>query len=293
MNLTPGSTSWRGTISSSKIPTILGLSPWTSQYALWHEMHGDVEPAGMDEDRADLGHFAELMLVPYWLKRNPGWTCERTSEFSYEQTFTQDYGYPAVATVDAVATGPDGERCIVECKTTNDMSHWGQPGDPDAVPAHYYAQVMWQMGVSGIHQAQLIVEAYHNAEIHHIEWDAEVFAGLVDAGADWWASLESGTPPDLDDTVATYETVRGLHPDIDKGAEVETSRDMALAILDATMALEEAEATLQGLKTKALDLMGTAQHLTCEGEKIASRRAKKNAKPFIVINKNARIGAHP
>lgn len=118
-----------------------------------------------------------------------------------------------------------------------------------------------------------------------------MFAGLVDAGADWWASLETGTPPALDDTVATYETVRGLHPDIDKGAEVEIDREFALAILDATVAVEDAEATLQSLKTKALDLMGTAQHLTCEGEKIASRRARGKGKPFITINKNARIGA--
>lgn len=288
----PGSSEWRSTISSSKIPTILGLSPWTSQYALWHEMHGDVEPAGMDEKRARIGHYAELMLVPYWLDDHPGWMCERTSELSYEQTFTQDYGYPAVATVDAVATGPDSEQCIIECKTAANMTQWGAPGALDAVPAHYYAQVMWQMGVSGIHRAEIIVLGHMQTETHPVEWDADVFGGLVDAGADWWASLESGTPPDLDDTVATYETVRGLHPDIDKGTEVETSRDMALAILDATMTLEEADATLQGLKTKALDLMGTAQHLTCEEEKIASRRARGKGKPFITINKQARIGAH-
>ena len=287
----PGSSEWRSTISSSKIPTILGLSPWNSPYALWHEMHGDVAPAGMDEKRARIGHYAELMLVPYWLDDHPGWTCERTSELSYEQTFTGDYGYPAVATVDAVATGPDGEQCIIECKTTNDMSTWGKPGDPDAVPAHYYAQVMWQMGVSGIHRAEIIVLGHMQTETHPVEWDPDVFAGLVDAGADWWASLEAGDPPALDESVATYETVRGLHPDIDKGTEVETGRDMALAILDATMTLEEADATLQGLKTKALDLMGTAQHLTCGGEKIATRRARGKGKPFITINKQARIGA--
>lgn len=291
MSLTPGSTNWRSTISSSKIPTILGLNPWTSQYALWHEMNGDVEPAGMDERQARIGHYAELMLVPYWLDDHPGWACERTSELSYEQTFTGDYGYPAVATVDAVATGPDGEQCIIECKTTNDMSTWGAPGDPDAVPAHYYAQVMWQMGVSGIHRAEIIVLGHMQTETHPVEWDADVFAGLVDAGADWWASLEAGDPPALDESVATYETVRGLHPHIEKGAEVETDRGFALSVLDAVMAVEDAETTLQGLKTQALDLMGNAQHLTCEGEKIATRRARGQSKPFIVINKQARIGA--
>lgn len=290
MSLTPGTSSWRGTISSSKIPTILHLSPWTSPYALWHEMHGDLEPAGMDEGRARIGHYAELMLVPYWLDENAGWVCERTGERSYEQTFTQDYGYPAVATVDAVAVGPDGGQCIIECKTTNDMSHWGEPGDPDAVPAHYYAQVMWQMGVSGIHRAQVIVEAYHEAEIHTVEWDEDVFAGLVDAGADWWASLESGTPPDLDESVATYETVRGLHPDIDKGTEVEVDRETALDLLDADTAHKDAETALRAVKARLLDLMGNAHHLTCEGQKIASRRPTRG-KPALYINPNARIGA--
>ena len=288
----PGSKRWRGTISSSKVPAILGLSPWKSPFALWHEMAGNVEPSQMDEQRAMIGHYAELMLVPYWLAQNPGWTCERTSELSYEQTFTDDYGYPAVATVDAVAIGPDGEKCIVECKTTNDMSTWGQPGDPDAVPAHYYAQVMWQMGVSGIHKAQIIAEAFHEVEIHEIKWDEHQFAQIVDRCLTWWQSLEAGTPPDLDDEPTTYDTVRGLHPDIDKGTTTEVDRTFALALLDAHITPEEHKTVLQGLKTKALNMMGDTQHLMCEGEKIASRRAKAQGTPFLVLNKNAHIGAN-
>lgn len=256
-------------------------------------MHGDVEPEGIDPHLAKLGHMAERMLVPWWLSDHEGWIADRNAQTgSYEETFTADLGFPALATVDATALGPDGERCIVECKTARNLDTWGLPGDPDAVPAHYYAQVVWQMGVSGIHRAEVIVLGpFMQVETHVVEWDADVFAGLVDAAAQWWASLEANDPPDLDESVATYETVRGLHPDIDKGTEVEVDRTLALAILDATMALEEAETTLQGLKTKALDLMGTAQHLTCEGEKIASRRARGKGKPFITIHKNARIGA--
>ena len=84
--LAPGGAGWLTTISSSKVPIILGLSPWSSPFALWHEMAGNVEKQEMDAGRAKVGHYAELMLVPYWLAENPGWVCERTSELSYEHT---------------------------------------------------------------------------------------------------------------------------------------------------------------------------------------------------------------
>ena len=281
-DLTPGSGGWITTISSSKVPIILGLSPWSSPFALWHEMAGNVDNQGMDAGRARVGHYAELMLVPYWLDENPGWSCERTSELSYERTFTADYGYPAVATVDAVAVGPDGERCIVECKTTNDMSHWGRPGELNSVPAYYYAQVVWQMGVSGIHQAQVIVEAFHRVEVHHVEWDPDMFDGMVAACADWWRSLETGEEPALDDREATYKTVRGLHPDIDPGTEHEIDAADATALLDAKHTADEAEKHYKALKTKHMHAMGNTQHLMCAGEKIATRYPGKygvNFKP--------------
>lgn len=286
--LAPGRAGWLTTISSSKVPIILGLSPWSSPFALWHEMAGNVAKQEMDEGRAKVGHYAELMLVPYWLAENPGWVCERTSELSYEQTFTADYGYPAVATVDAVAEGPDGERCIVECKTTNDMSHWGRPGELNSVPAHYYAQVVWQMGVSGIHQAQVIVEAFHRVEIHHVEWDAGMFDGMVAACADWWRSLQDGEEPALDDREATYATVRGLHPDIDPGTEHEISPQDAVALMDAKHTADNTDKHYEALKAQHMHAMGNAQTLTSQGERIATRYPGKYGVNF-KLNPKAQV----
>ncbi|MER2224040.1 MAG: hypothetical protein ABS976_20875, partial [Rhodococcus sp. (in: high G+C Gram-positive bacteria)] len=45
----PGSPEWLKLITASKIPSILGISRFKSQFSLWHEMAGNLpsEPIGM------------------------------------------------------------------------------------------------------------------------------------------------------------------------------------------------------------------------------------------------------
>ncbi|NKS14640.1 hypothetical protein GS580_27650 [Rhodococcus hoagii] len=40
---------------------------------------------------------------------------------------------------------------------------------------------------------------------------------IVEKAREWTATLAAGTPPDLDNTISCYETVRRLHPDIERG----------------------------------------------------------------------------
>ena len=151
----PGTPEWRGMITASKVPTLLGLSPWSSPYALWHEMYAGLEPPAMEGDHLRWGHLAEQSLVDWWLDANPGWQAG-----AGEITYTSDaLPFPNAVTLDRRARR--GRRFhIIECKTTRDMDQWGRPGDPDSVPAHYLAQVIFQMGVSGIHEASVVVLGY-------------------------------------------------------------------------------------------------------------------------------------
>ena len=50
-------------MTASKIPSILGISRFKSQFALWHEMAGLVDPEPISESTQELfdyGHAAEL-----------------------------------------------------------------------------------------------------------------------------------------------------------------------------------------------------------------------------------------
>lgn len=95
---------------------------------------------------------------------------------------------------------------------------------------------------------------------------------IVEKAAEWYQSLIDGAEPDLDDTTVTYETVRGLHPDIDKGTEVEVPHDLAAEYLAAVAGEKVAKAELTLQKSRMLKLMGTTHKATCGGQKIADRR---------------------
>lgn len=281
---TPGSEKWLRTLSASKVPTLLGLSPWSSPYALWHEMYAGLEPPALEGDHLRWGHLAEQSLVGWWLDANPGWQTN-----SGEITYT-DPGLPFPNAVTLDRRARRGRRFhIIECKTTRDMDTWGKPGDPDSVPAHYLAQVIFQMGVSGIHEASVVVLGFGTPEIHDVQWDEDVWDSIVAACTRWHQTGIAGDPPPLDDRVATYDTVRGLHPDIDRDTDIQIDHGEAVALLDALEEEAAAKATVIAAKTRLLDQMGTARRALVGDTTIATRTPGRSDSITLRLNRKANL----
>ena len=269
--LVPGSSEWRRTITASKVPVILGLSRFQSQYALWHEMAGLVEPAPVSDaqqDVFDYGHAIETAAAEYWRYRNPGWRLSSGEVAFHDPTLP----FPNQATVDR--RGSRGRRRrIVEVKSARSLEDWGDDGTGE-LPEDYAAQILMQQRISGITaDADLVLwPAFGYPRIYTVTYDAEVAEYIVGRCAKWWESLESGTAPELDDSVTTYEVVRRMHEGIDRDREVEIDITEALRLLEAVQEEKDATAAARGAKSRALDAAGTAQYLVCNGIRIADRR---------------------
>ncbi|MCW1000663.1 hypothetical protein OJ918_12275, partial [Streptococcus anginosus] len=78
--------------------------------------------------------------------------------------------------------------------------------------------------------------------------------------------------PPLDESKATYDAVRGMHPEIDRDGRVEVDRETALRWLDTAEAEKEAKSAAIGVKSEAAQLMGSARIAEYRGVKIADRR---------------------
>lgn len=291
----PGTPEHTQMITASKVPAILGISRFKSQYTVWHEMAGLVDPEPLDEDRMAWGHIAESSLAGWWVHKHPGAKLNPRRGGTFEIAYTnEDLPFPNIATLDRRAylpTAPRDQRFhIVECKTAMTLDDWGRPGEEDSVPADYYAQVMFQMGVSGIHQASAVVLGpFGQPEIHDITFNQGEFDAIVDRLVDWQASLSMGIAPPLDPSTSTYETVRGLHPDIDPKGEVQITYEEAVAYLDAAVGEDDAKAALRQAKIDAMQIMGDAKYLRVGDVKIADRRAKQGGTPYVQINKKANL----
>lgn len=291
----PGTSEWLGQITASKVPAILGVSRFKSQYTLWHEMAGNVEQQPLNRDRMAWGHIAEKSLADWWLYKNPGWQLNPPRGGTFEITYTRDdLPFGNAVTLDRRGyhpQGPRGEKFhIVECKTAMTLDDWGRPGDEDSVPADYYAQVQFQMGVSGIHTASAVVLGpFGQPEVHDIDFDPAQFDEIVERCVAWQASLEMGLEPPLDRSESTYETVRGLHPKIDQDAVVQISAEQAADLLKRARAKDEGEVVEITAKRDAAQLMGMAKYLKCGDVKIADRRSKQGGTPYVQFKKTAKL----
>lgn len=148
----------RAGVTASEIPVILGLSPWSSPFALFHEKTGTIA-SQPDQGVMERGRVLEPYIAGKFAERHP--------EFAVEGDGRQLYRHPErpsmMATPDRMlspAWTADNSleafsqpyTAVLECKVQDSDEEWGDEGTSD-IPAHYMAQVAWQMDVMGVDTA--------------------------------------------------------------------------------------------------------------------------------------------
>ncbi|ACC42337.1 hypothetical protein MMAR_3929 [Mycobacterium marinum M] len=267
--IAPGTPEWLAAITPSKVAAILGVSRFESPYRLWHRMKGLVDPEP-PKDIFDVGHDFEPAAANRWKRHNPGWRLS-SGEVQFVSSDPAT-GFPAICTLDRRATRGRAHR-VVEFKTARHLEEWGDDFTGEC-PEDYAAQCIAQMMFTGwwVNPAHLLVLGpYFNDHIYEIDWDQDVTAWMLEKCRTFYASLSSDTPPELDDSVATYECIRELHPEID-GTTVQVDPDLGMAVHNANEDQKASEAKLRGLKSQLLDQMGNAQYAVIGELKIADRR---------------------
>lgn len=267
--IAPGSSEHFRRITPSKVAAILGVSRWESPYRLWHRMKGLVPPEPQKEIFS-LGHDFEPAMASIWKRRNPGW---QLSPGEVQYVIPDDrFGYPAAVTLDRRARR-GRTRKVVEFKMARKLEEWGDQFT-DAAPSDYVAQVMAQMAFTGFTDPPadlMVLGPFFEAHTYTIPFDEGIADAIHNQCRLFWESLQSDEPPPLDDSVATYETVRALHPEID-GSTVQVDPDMAIHLLLRDQESKSNERALREVKTRFLDVMGNAQTAMCGDVKVADRR---------------------
>ena len=188
----PGSPEWQHTVTASKIPAILGISPFQTPGELWMVMSGLTEAEHIEGDHLDFGHDVEDGLVNSWKRHNPGWQTN-SGEVAYTDT---DLPFPNQATLDRRAKRGRAFR-IIECKASASRNIWGERGTE--LPGSVTAQVIGQMGISGIHRADVVALVGYDQPLaprfYEVEWDPDLWDGIVDVVAEFHQSLGEAEPP--------------------------------------------------------------------------------------------------
>lgn len=140
------------TVGSSDVPSILGLSPWTTPAETWARLVGIVPRYSVSDTPATRrGRIIESALIDEWARLNSPTTVERGPSITETPVIVDGW---RAARPDAVAVLGQS-RVVVEAKTTRGWDSWGMDGT-DQVPVYYAAQVAWQLSVVGVERADVI-----------------------------------------------------------------------------------------------------------------------------------------
>jgi len=264
--LVPGSLEWAGYITASKVSAILGLSPYDSPLSCWHKMKGNV-PLEQETEDHRRGHYAEPAILAWWRDEHP----EYTSMLLQPQYVGEGDLERFAATPDAVASGVDGD-VLVEAKTARSLDDWGQPGT-DEIPAYYLVQVLFQLHLSGLQRAYVPVwGSWFEMEEYVVDYDEVLANGIITRCHEFWQSLAADEPPALDDHVATFQTLKALHPAITKDEVVQLDLDVAVEFITAKNDLAAAEARSRKANSAVLNAMGNAQYGNHGDVRVARRQ---------------------
>lgn len=292
--LEPGSEEWRRVITPSKVAAILGepgdpVSRYESPFRLWHRMKGLVDPEP-PRDAFDMGHDVELYAAQRYRRLEPGWRLSPDEVQAHVDP--AKFGFPAVATVDRRAVRGSSRR-VVEFKMARnltDMEAWGDDLKGE-LPDDYHAQVSALMLFTGWTADPghlLVVGPYFNERVYSVPYDRSFASWIIDKCKRFYDSLAGDEPPPLDNTLATYECLRALHPDIEPGATSVLDLEEALAFVEARLALEAAQNVFDLERNRLLKRMERDQHAIVGELKIASRRATGKGSVAFYPNKAAR-----
>lgn len=283
--LKPGSPEWMKKITASKVAAILKVSPYTSRYALWHAMKGNIEGSSPTREVAQRGHILEDAIAKWYAQQHPEYYVLNPHGLAWSREVI-------TATPDRIVVIPESGKkspevvALLECKTAMNGAEWGAAGSgADGIPLGYYAQVQAQMFCTGVKKCVVAALVAMQFREYTIEYDEQYVERMRLECSEFAASLESSLEPifsEEEGDMSIYEAVREMHPDIDD-ALVIASDDAAIRIerfQRIKKLYKQAEAIA---KNWASVEMGRAAELDYNGSVIAKRQVRGAGKPFVVF----------
>lgn len=270
-----GSAEWhaarRNGVGGSEVAALLGISPYESQFSLWHRKKGLVEPVGENPQM-------------YWGKRLEPAICQ---EFNERRQPDGMWAAPAgtyhasgrpwqIANPDRLVY-PDRNAtdpiAVFEAKTSRDGLGFGEEGT-DEVPVWYRAQSIWYCDTLGLPECHLgVLIAGSEYREYLIKWDAAEAQMMRDAAEAFMATVAANQRPAIDGHTATYDVLK-LLPDGLDDIDVEVLpllRDRYFAALDAH---KEATWELSECRSLLLDAIDTGRRAKCLGDLVATRTVR-------------------
>lgn len=239
---TPEREAWlehrRSSIGASDAPAALGISPWKSKFALWSEKCGLTEGDDLSESEpAEFGIRLERPIAEAFADRTG-----RVVNLWPQHNFVRDIEREWMGcTPDAVQECERGEGGLqIKTASAFKASEWA-----DGPPLIYQVQCQQEMHVMKWDWETLVV-LIGGQKLRWFDIDRNdrfINEALLPKLQEFWNSVLTRTPPEVDSSLATAKVLAKLHP-LDSGEVIglpAEADDWAAKLTEAKAAKKAAE----------------------------------------------------
>lgn len=216
-------------VTASEIAIVMGLSPYSSPYALFHQKLGNL-PDIEDTAAMERGRVLEPYIARKFAERNPEFRVygdpdgrmlfahpERPWQMATPDRLINETCHAELSSDDC--TCMNDPLAVLECKVDGGSDEWGEEFT-DEIPVHYRAQVLWQMDVMGVSTAYVACLRVRDWKVrdYWLEMDDDARADLKlmrSEAREFLDRLDTKDEPDVDWRPATLDALRTLHPDVE------------------------------------------------------------------------------
>lgn len=247
------------TIGGSDSAAVVGLNAHVSPYSLWAEKTGRI-PGFAGNLATEVGTYMEEFIAQKFAAE----TGKKVRRFN-KIIYNPDYPFAHV-NIDRDVVGEDAG---LECKHTDSLNMKKFKGGE--YPANYYVQCVHSMAITGAKRWYLAV-LIGNREFKWfvIERDEAEIAALMTAEADFWELVKSDTPPAVDGTQATTDTIKAIYAESDDSICDLTAYSANLRqYIDLKKQIKELETIAEEVANKIKLFMGGSGCGECDRFKVS------------------------
>ena len=246
-------------IGGSDAAAVVGLNAYSSPYSIWAEKTGKV-PGFAGNLATEVGTYLEEFVAQKFSQE----TGKKVRKCN--QSFLNSL-YPfAIANIDREIIGEDAG---LEIKTTDSLNL--KKFRSGEYPANYYVQCVHYMAITGKKRWYLAV-LIGNKEFKWftIERDEAEIAALMTEEAEFWEMVKTDTPPAVDGTRATTETIKTIYAESDDSIVDLTAFSANLRqYMALKKQIKELETIAEEAANKIREFMGESGGGECEGFKVS------------------------
>ena len=273
-------------ITSTDVSALFGLSPYKTEFELFHEKLQGMVVKLKPNERMKWGNRLEAAIA-HGVAEDEGW------QISPLKVYMRDPDARIGSSFDFQITHPEHGLGIMEIKNVDGIQYkrkWKDEGDGAIeAPEHIELQVQHQMEVSGLKWCAIVAMVGGNStKVVYRHYDPVVGKAIRAKAAAFWARIEANEPPSADYS-RDADLIAQLYSQVNEGEIYDASHDVQIASLvsnyqAATTSKAHFEEMADKFKAQILERVKTAERVTGDFGSIVLSRVKDSAPTLITVD---------